>query len=32
MNEPPDPSHSGADKALLEVPAYELKQQAAPFY
>jgi hypothetical protein len=32
MDEPPDPAYRGTDEALLEIPAYELEQQAAPFH
>jgi hypothetical protein len=32
MNQTPNPSHRRPDKALLEIAAHQLEQQAAPFY
>ena len=32
MNQSPNPADCGTDEALFEVPADELKQQAAPFH
>ena len=32
MNEAPDPADRAADKALLEIAAHQLEQQAAPLH